>query len=80
MMTMNDMIIPVLTRGYHHGRYVNHSTCNSNHLRPLDYNFSIAGFKRYVWLDNVEPCMGTGINTSDIRDIQLPFSKNERKE
>jgi len=30
-------------------------------------------------LDNVESFVGTGINTSDIRDIQLPFSKNEKK-
>lgn len=66
--------------GDKYGRNPSRYYCAQSHLRPLDYNFGIAGFKCDVWLDNDEPIMGTSIESSDIRNIQLPFGKNERKE
>lgn len=66
--------------GDKYGRNSSRYYCAQSHLRPLDYNFGIAGFQCNVWLDNVESSVGTGIDISDIRNIQLPFGKNERKE
>ena len=66
--------------GDKYGRNPSRYYCAQSHLRPLDYNFGIDSVKCNVWLDNVEPIVGTGINSSDIRNIQLPFGKNERKE
>ena len=66
--------------GDNYGRNPSRYYCAQSHLRPLDYNFGVDSLKRNVWLDNVEPTVGTGINSSDIRNIQLPFGKNERKE
>ena len=66
--------------GDKYGRNPSRYYCAQSHLRPLDYNFGVDSLKRNVWLDNVEPSVGTGIYSSDIRNIQLPFGKNERKE
>jgi len=66
--------------GDKYGRNPSRYYCAQSHLRPLDYNFGIDSVKRNVWLDNDEPIVGTSINSSDIRNIQLPFGKNERKE
>ena len=63
--------------GDKYGRNPSRYYCAQSHLRPLDYNFGTDSFRRNVWVDNVEPIMGTGIDSSDIRDIQLPFGKNE---
>jgi hypothetical protein len=67
-------------QGDKYGRNPSRYYCAQSHLRPLDYYFGIDCFKRNVWLDNVEPYVGTGIDVSDIRNIQLPLGKNERKE
>ena len=66
--------------GDKYGRNPSRYYCAQSHLRPLNYNFGVDSLKRNVWLDNVEPHVGTGIYSSDIRNIQLPFGKNERKE
>ena len=66
--------------GDKYGRNPSRYYCAQSHLRPLDYNFGVDSLKRNVWLDNVEPSVGPGINSSDIRNIQLPFGKHERKE
>jgi hypothetical protein len=66
--------------GDKYGRNPSRYYCFASHLRPLDYNFGTIDF---IWsrvLDNVGPEMGTGIDVSDIRNIQLPVSKSERKE
>lgn len=66
--------------GDKYGRNSNRYYCLASHLRPLDYNFGIDSFERNVWLDNVESDVGKSVNSSDICDIQLLVSKNERKE
>lgn len=75
-----DQTVNLFYLGDKYGRNPSRYYCAQSHLRPLDYNFGVDSLKRNVWLDNVEPTVGTGINSSDIRNIQLPFGKNERKE
>ena len=67
-------------QGDKYGRNSSRYYCFASHLRPLNYNFGTIDF---VWsrvLDNVGPQVGASIDPSDIRDIQLPVSKDERKE
>lgn len=66
--------------GDKYGRNPSRYYCAQSHLRPLDYNFGTDSFRRNVWVGYVESNVGTGDNSSDICNIQLPFSKNERKE
>ena len=70
----------LFNQGDKYGRNPSRYYCVESHLRPLNYNFGTTSFKRNVWMDNVEPAVGTCIDISDIRNIQLPFSKDERKE
>ena len=67
-------------QGDKYGRNSSRYYCFASHLRPLNYNFGTIDF---VWsrvLDYVGPQVGASIDPSDIRDIQLPVSKDERKE
>jgi hypothetical protein len=66
--------------GDKYGRNSNRYFSFARYLRPLNYDFGIDSFERNVWLDHVESDVGKSVNSSDICDIQLLVSKNERKE
>lgn len=50
------------------------------HYRPLNHNFGVDFVKHHVRLDDVGAIVGTGIDTSDIRDFCLCSGESERKE
>ena len=66
--------------GDKYGRNPSRYYCFARHLRPLNYDFGTIDFIRSRVLDNVGSDVGTSIDPSDIRIIQLPVSKSERKE
>ena len=70
----------LFNQGDKYGRNSSRYYCAARHLRPLNYDFGTIDFIRSRVLDNVGPEMGASIDPSDIRIIQLPVSKSERKE
>jgi len=67
-------------KGDIHGRNSCSQAGVRGHYRQAHHDIGFIVLQRNVRLDNVEPNMGTGNDTSNICDIQLPFSKCERKE
>lgn len=63
-------------QGDKYGRNPSRYYCITSHLRPADYYFGVDSVERNVRVDNVVACMGTGVGTCDIRDIQLSVSKS----
>lgn len=51
-----------------------------NHIRPAHNDFGSIGFNDSSVLDNVRTSMGESGSSSNLRAIQLPFSKNQFKE
>ena len=70
----------LFNQGDKYGRNSSRYYCAARHLGPLNYDFGTIDFIRSRVLDDVGPEMGASINSSDIRIIQLPVSKSERKE
>lgn len=70
----------LFNQGDKYGRNPSRYYCAARHLGPLNYDFGTIDFIRSRVLDNVGPQVGACIDVSDIRDIQLPVSKSERKE
>ena len=63
-----------------HGRSYFSHYCFARHLRPVNHDFGTTDIVWLRMLDNVPTNMGTSIDTSDICNFQLPFSKGRGKE
>ena len=70
----------LFNQGDKYGRNSSRYYCAARHLRPIYYDFGTIDFMGSRVLDDVGPEMGASIDPSDIRIIQLPVSKSERKE
>ena len=67
-------------KGDIHGRHCIGSPSVRGHYRPFDYDSGADFVKRDVRVDDVEPNVGEGIDTGDIRDFCLCSSQSERKD
>ena len=66
--------------GDKYGRNPSRYYCVKSHLRPFDYDFGTTNLLWSRMLDDVGADVGTGIDVSDIRTVQLSPSESKGKE